>query len=176
MDGGFVFALLIGVAVWILMRRRGSGGGSGYLSRLVMGGKRRDAPSPAAPEEPPAGQPSMPRLGEPGTITLKQIERLRENGFQPVPAWSREEADLVLDAVDYLRAVCAEAVSAEHQPPVDVQNHLLVFILTDEDLRNYVRRWGERRREAGIEGEAAEVKRNGQFDRLAERALALANG
>jgi len=175
MDGGFVIALLIGVAVWILMRRRGAGGGSGFLSRLVVGGRRTE-PAPAGAPEPPTGQPSMPRLGEAGTITLKQIERLRENGFQPIPAWSREEADLVLDAVDYLRTVCAEAVSAEHQPPLDVQNHLLVFILTDEDLRNYVRRWGERRREAGIEDEPAEVKRNGQFDRVAERALALANG
>ena len=41
----------------------------------------------------------------------------------------------------YLRAVIYQA-TGEANAPIDVQNEILKFILTDEDLRDYVYEWG----------------------------------
>ena len=70
----------------------------------------------------------MPRLGTPGTITRDQI-KLKDNDFTPERQWSKEEAQLILDTVTYLRAVIY-MVSEEASPPIEVQNEILKFILT----------------------------------------------
>lgn len=94
----------------------------------------------------------MPRLGEPGTITFNQLQALRTNSFTPDRNWSREEAALILDAVKYLRAVCRDVGDSDDgPPPVDIQNELLRYILTQQDTRDFVRKWGEDRRAAGFD-------------------------
>ena len=55
--------------------------------------------------------------------------------------WSKEEAQLILDTVTYLRAVIY-MVTDEASPPIEVQNEILKFILTDQELREYVYEWG----------------------------------
>jgi hypothetical protein len=115
----------------------------------------------------------MPRIGTPGTITDEQINDLKGNLFQPTKEWSFEEAALILDAVTYLRGVCKEALGNE-EPPLELQNELLAFILEDQDLRDYVRRWGEDRRKTGINGKTPKLKRNNQFRRVEKKATELA--
>ena len=116
----------------------------------------------------------MPRLGEPGTITFNQMKALRQNNFVPDKSWSREEAALILDAVIYLRAVCRTVASDDDGPaPLEVQNELLRVILTTEDVRDYVRRWGEARREAGHDeftDDERKLPRNNQFETVAKAA------
>ena len=107
-------------------------------------------------------QPTMPRLGVPGTATPGQLERLQALEFETSPHWSREEADLILDAVAYLRAVLA--VRGEADPAVDLQNRLLVFILSDAALREHVMAWGRERRERGTD---IPVAREAHFERVA---------
>ena len=52
-----------------------------------------------------------------------------------------------------------------------VQNALLLFILTDQDLRDYVRKWGETRRDEGAEDDDdPELMRNNQYDRVVDAA------
>lgn len=157
-------ALALGAAVFVLMRlrkRRQSGAGSGG----------RTAATPARGASPP---PAMPRLGSPGTITYNQLQALSRNGFTPDKTWSKEEAALILDAVTYLRAVC-RAVAGDNDgvPPVEVQNALLVVVLTTEDVRDYVRKWGEERRARGLDeftGDEPELVRNNQFECVAKAA------
>ncbi len=126
---------------------------------------------------PPARTPGaprmMPRLGEPGTMTEAQAEALRRNRFTPHPSWSSDEAALILDALLYLRTVCEETLG-EREPDVGIQNELLAFILTDEDLRNHIRKWGADRRAAGIEEDPPQLRRNHQFERVAGKARELA--
>jgi len=91
----------------------------------------------------------MPRLGKPGTLNYDQIKELQKNNFEPDKNWSKEEADLILDAVAYLRCVCRDISGEEteqNSPPIEIQNELLRFILTEQDIREYVRKWGETRR------------------------------
>lgn len=119
--------------------------------------KRRKAnaehPSDAIlPKVPSDKERAMPRFGEPGSISFNQLQALRANSFTPDRNWSREEAALILDAVKYLRTVCRNVGDSEDgAPPVDIQNELLRFILTQQDLRDYVRKWGEDRRTEGID-------------------------
>ena len=104
------------------------------------------------PKTPSDKDREMPRIGEPGSITFNQIQALRANSFTPDRKWSREEAALILDAVKYLRAVCGDVGDEEDgAPPVEIQNELLRFILTQQDLRDHVRKWGEDRRDAGLD-------------------------
>jgi len=117
----------------------------------------------------------MPRIGVTGTISDEQFKALKRNLFEPSKDWSFEEAALILDAVTYLRAVCAE-VAGEREPPLEIQNELLAFILHDQDLRNYVLKWGKDRREAGIQNRAPKLKRNNQFHRVSRAATKLVNG
>ena len=83
----------------------------------------------------------MPRLGTPGTITREQMRLLKDNDFAPERQWSKEEAQLILDTVTYLRAVIY-TTTGEASPPIEVQNEILKFILTNDDLREYVYEWG----------------------------------
>ncbi len=129
MSESLLFAIIIGFTVYLFMRRM----------RLLK--QQRQQPPPtngnASVEEPG----TMPRIGQPGTVTREQIRRLRDNNFEPSRVWSREEAQLVLDSVTYLRAAIYMSIRQE-SPPIEVQNHLLRLILTDDDLREYVREWG----------------------------------
>ena len=115
----------------------------------------------------------MPRIGTPGTITDEQINALKDNSFGPTKEWSFEEAALILDSVTYLRGVC-KGVLGNEQPPLELQNELLAFILEDQDLHDYVRRWGEDRRKAGVNGKVTKLKHNNQFKRVAKKATDLA--
>lgn len=120
----------------------------------------------------------MPRFGESGSITANQVRALRRNNFHPDKQWSFEEAALILDALTYLRAVCRDVSSPDDgPPPLDVQNELLRFILTEQNLRDYVRKWGETRRDEGDgEDDDPELARNNQYDRINEAARGHLSG
>lgn len=109
-----VAAILVAAVVWLLMRHARA---------------RRQS-----------RVPTMPRMGAPATVTREQIARLQSLHFEPSTSWSREEADLILDAVAYLREVIL-AVSGQADPPIELQNRLLVLILSDGELRAHVRGW-----------------------------------
>ena len=171
-----MLAFGVGWAVWVLMRL--------HRRRKAMQQAQRDGKltSAASPSPAPAAggnqQAAMPRVGKPGSITFNQIKSLQRNGFTPDRQWSREEAALILDAVAYLRIVCRTvAESDDGPPPLEVQNELLRYILTQQDLRDFVRKWGDDLRTGGNEPiEDAEndpppaIPRNRQFDRVAEKA------
>jgi len=159
-SNSLALAFAIGIAFWVLMRMRRRRGKSA-----------QQAPAPAGAG--PSAR-TMPRFGKAGTITFNQIKALRRNNFVPDKTWSREEAALILDAVAYLRAVCRTVADDDDgPPPLEVQNELLRIILTTEDVRDYVRRWGEARREAGLDEFAdddPELAHNNQFERVAKAA------
>ncbi len=162
-----VFAFMWGG--WMLFKIHRRRGGKG--SFIDSGGKTKAAGRPVGP--PP--DRAMPRTGKPGTVTFNQMQALRHNNFNPDRQWSFEEAALILDTLTYLRSVCSDiADDDDGPPPLAVQNELLRFILTEQDLRDYVRAWGERRREAGEDGDGdddfPELPRNRQYDRVAEKA------
>lgn len=131
MSESLIFALVIALTVYLFMRRM----------RMMKQQKKMQAEEEARGGEPPEDPGSMPRLGTPGTITRDQIRQLKDNDFTPERQWSKEEAQLILDTVTYLRAVIYEA-TGEANAPIDVQNEILKFILTDEALREYVYEWG----------------------------------
>jgi len=112
---------------------------------------------------------SMPRVGTPGTVTKDQRERLMAEGFEPSRHWSVEEAELVLDAVVYLRGVWNKSVSRQ-SAPVEIQNHLLAYILTDPEMREYIRRWGNENKEKGPDTKPA-FPRTKIFERVVSEAL-----
>ena len=130
----------------------------------------------SAPVMPPPrnSAPEMPRIGEPGSITFNQIQALRRKSFTPDKNWSREEAAMILDAVKYLRAVCRDvADSDDGPPPLEIQNHLLRFVLTQQDIRDYVRKWGDDRRAQDLDEDADDeptLARNNQYERLEAEA------
>ena len=77
---------------------------------------------------------------------------MQQNNFDPDKSWSREEANLILDGVKYLRAVCRDVGDRDDgPPPLEIQNDLLRFILTEQDIRDYVRKWGDDRRDEGFD-------------------------
>lgn len=127
------------------------------------------APAPARVED-----KSMPRAGESGSITYNQTRALQRNNFAPDRKWSREEAALILDALKYLQTVCRDVAGDDDgPPPLDIQNALLRLILTGQDLRDYVRKWGEDRRAAGggdFDDDDPELARNDQYARIATEA------
>lgn len=126
-------AFAIGLVVWLLMRR------AVYArARRQMEARRGAGPGPA--EDADATR-SMPRIGVPGTVTRDQLARLRRFNFEPSRVWSREEAQLILDAVAYLRAAVRQE-TGDSDPPVEIQNEVLRQILTDEALREAVQDWG----------------------------------
>lgn len=127
------------------------------------------SPVPAA-----TGEKTMPRAGEEGSITYNQTRALQRNSFTPDRNWSREEAALILDAVKYLQTVCRDiAGDDDGPPPLEIQNDLLRLILTGQDLRDYVRKWGEERRTAGggdFDDDEPQLARNDQYARIAAEA------
>lgn len=161
-----LLGILVALAVWLFMKHRQGNGGS------LFGGLFSGSRSQVKHKSPPK-QRDMPRIGTPGTITDEQINALKGNFFEPTKKWSFEEAALILDSVTYLRGVC-KGVLGKEQPPLELQNELLAFILENQDLRDYVRRWGEDRRKAGINGKATKLKHNNQFKRVAKKATDLA--
>lgn len=163
-----ILGILVALAVWIFMKRR-QGNTSGLFGALFPSSR-----SQVQPKLPPK-QREMPRIGTPGTITDEQIDALKRNLFEPSKEWSFEEAALVLDAVIYLRGVCMEVLGKE-QLPFKLQNELLAFILESQDLRGYIRKWGEDRRKTGIKGKATKLKQNNQFKQIAKMAISHSGG
>ena len=163
-----LLGILVALAVWLFMKHRQ--GNNGSLFGALFSGSRSHVKHKSPPK-----QREMPRIGTPGTITNEQISVLKGNFFGPTKKWSFEEAALILDSVTYLRGVCKEVLGNE-QPPLELQNELLAFILKNQDLRDYVRRWGEGRRKVGINGKATKLKHNNQFKRVAKMVTDLAEG
>ncbi len=121
-----ILAVCVALFVWLFMRRQ----------RLKRQQKIQDQQEAQA-KGPPQEQKSMPRIGKAGSITRDQMKALKDNEFEPSRAWSKEEAQLILDAVDYLRAVIARE-TGEKKPPMEVQNQVLAFILSDLELRDFL--------------------------------------
>ena len=123
----------------------------------------------------PAAEPAaMPRFGKPSTLTFNQIKALQKNDFTPNKIWSKEEAALILDAVKYLRTVCHDISNVDDgDPPLEIQNEILRFILTEQDIRDFIRKWGEDRRDQGL-GDFADDEPllvvNRQYDRVRTKA------
>jgi len=163
-----LLGILVALAVWLFMKHRQ--GNSGSLFGGLFSGSRSQVKHKSPPK-----QREMPRIGTPGTITDEQINALKGNFLEPTKKWSFEEAALILDSVTYLRGVC-KGVLGNEQPPLELQNELLAFILEDQDLRDYVRRWGEDRRRVEIKGKATKLKQNNQFKRVAKKATDLVEG
>ena len=133
MSESLIFALVIGLTVYLFMRRLRAI----KRDRQIRAENTGEGTSQADPG-------SMPRIGSPGTITRDQIKLLKEYDFEPSRIWSKEEAQLILDTVTYLRSVIYNSTQ-EKDPPIDVQNNILKFILTDDALRDYVYQWGMNR-------------------------------
>jgi len=109
----------------------------------------------------------MPRFGVPGTITREQMTLLKENDFEAHRQWSKDEAQLILDSVTYLRAAI-RMVTGETGAPIEVQNNILGFILGDDELRNNVLDWGvNRTHEEEDAGEDVELQSDETFERIA---------
>ena len=149
--------LMVFLAAWFLMKR---------LRKKPL---NTDTARAAAADQ-HSGR-TMPRLGTPGTVTKTQRERLQQEGFEPSRHWSVEEADLVLDTVNYLRGVWKKAVHRQ-DAPVEIQNELLAFILTDAEMREYIRRWGAELREKGGDARPA-FPRTKIFERVAAEAARI---
>lgn len=147
----------------------------GYmLFKIHQRRKRTGDPAAGLVAKPETQRREMPRIGEPGTITFNQMRALQRNDFKPDKGWSREEADLILDAVKYLRAVCRDVGEEDDgPPPLEVQNALLRFVLTEQDIRDHVRKWGDERRQAGLDNFSDDepvLARNNQYARVAAEA------
>jgi len=134
--------------------------------------KKKSSDAARPPLDTNRAQPrSMPRIGTPGTVRKDQRERLKAEGFEPSTHWSVEEADLVLDTVVYLRGVWNKAVSRQ-SAPMEIQNHLLAYILTDPEMREYIRRWGVEQREKD-ENAKPTFPRTKIFERVATEAARI---
>ena len=153
-----LLAEVIGFAVWLYMRR----------ARLMRGRQRQQARPQADAGAPDAPQPkSMPRFGIAGTITRQQIALLKQNDFEPNRQWSKDEAQLVIDAVTYLRAAI-RTVTGETAAPIEIQNSVLAVILGDDDLRDSVLDWGlNRTHEEEDAGDDVDLPDDETFERVA---------
>lgn len=120
----FILAIVVAVFVWLFMRR---------MRMKKQQQMRRQA---TAGEDQPE-QKTMPRIGKAGTMTHAQSKALKEKEFEPSRFWSTEEAQLILDSVNYLRAVIRNE-TGETDTPLEVQNKVLAFILQDEELREFL--------------------------------------
>jgi len=154
MSESLIFALVIGLTVYMFMRRL----------RSIKRDKQIRAEKIEQPET-PADPGSMPRIGSPGTITRDQIKLLKEYDFEPSRIWSKEEAQLILDTVNYLRSVIYNCTQ-EKDPPIEVQNNILKFILTDEGLRDYVYQWGMNRTRDDETKTTTELPRDEYYKRI----------
>ncbi len=157
-----LLAVVIGVAVWLFMR-----------NARTMRARRQglNQPPPEADSDP---QPkSMPRFGVSGTITRQQIAWLKENDFEPHRQWSKDEAQLILDAVTYLRAAI-RMVTGETGAPIEIQNNVLGLILGDDELRDDVLDWGlNRTQEEEDAGADVELPSDETFERVASHIRQL---
>jgi hypothetical protein len=154
-----IFAAVIGLTVYLFIRRM-------RVLKLKKRMQAEEIERGGPPEEPE----SMPRLGTPGTVTRDQIKWLKDNDFEPSKLWSKEEAQLILDTVTYLRAVIY-MTTEEADPPIDVQNHVLKFILTDDTLREYVYEWGLNRTRDEDAAPQPVLERNEHFARVEAEVL-----
>lgn len=157
-----IFAAVIGLTVYLFIRR---------MSQLKAQ-KRRKAEVAASGGAEPAPQASMPRVGSPGTITRDQIKQLKANDFEPSRLWSREEAQLILDTVVYMRAAIF-MTTKDSDPPLDVQNSVLRFILGDDELRAYIYDWGPNRTREESEKARPNLERDAAFGRVEAEILRL---
>ena len=123
-----VLAVAVAVVVWLFLRR----------ARMTRA--RRNTQLHAVAEGGQEQPKSMPRFGKPGSVTRQQLAALKKFDFEPSRHWSMDEAQLILDTVIYLRTAIGD-VTGQANPPLDIQNKVLGFILTDEELRDYVLDW-----------------------------------
>ena len=148
--------------------------GGWIIFRIHKRRQGQNDPSSTIVSKPKPKPSEMPRIGNPGTITFNQIRALERNNFSPDKRWSLEEAALILDALKYLRSVCRDIAEGEDGvAPLEVQNGLLRYILTQQDIRDYVRKWGKDRRDRGFEDYADDepkLEKNNQFERVANEA------
>ena len=138
--------------------------------------RRSNRTEPTAPliQKSKAQQAAMPRIGRPATMTPNQKKELLDNSFTPDPNWSEEEADLILDSVKYLRLVCLKISSLKDgEPPLEIQNALLKFILTEQDIRDHVKKLGKDSRaletDVGVKDQL-QIIENRQYDRVKTEA------
>ena len=161
-----LIAVAVGLVVWLLMRR------AAYARARRQFAARRQVPGADDGAPAPDGQKTMPRFGIPGTITRAQIAELRAHDFEPMRQWSKEEAQLILDTVVYFRAVILDE-TGDSDPPLEVQNRLLGFILTDEELRDTVLEWSLNRTREEMEAERIVLPRDETYRRVAEEVAEL---
>ena len=159
-----LLAAVIGLAVWLFMKN----------ARTMRERRRRLGQPPPDAGAGDAPQPkSMPRFGVPRTITREQMARLKENDFEPHRQWSKDEAQLILDSVIYLRAAI-RMVTGESGAPTEVQNNILGFILGDEELRDDILDWGlNRTQEEEDAGEEVELPPDETFECIANHIREL---
>ena len=148
--------------------------GAWIIYRIHKRRSGRGEPTAPLVSKSKAERAAMPRFGEPGTMTFNQKKELQNNSFNPDNNWSQEEAYLILDGVKYLRLVCSEISSQKDgAPPLEIQNALLKFILTEQDIRDHVRKWGEDRRNQGVGNcskDEIQAIQNRQYDRVKTEA------
>lgn len=136
---------LAALALWLLMPWRW------FRRRPDAVAARAPEPEPAAPE-PADDLPAMPRIGRPGTATDEQVEALMEQRVVPAPPcrdlhdYSAEEAQAILDAIAFARAVTSQVTGGEDEdaPPealTALLNELVAETLADDELRNFALRW-----------------------------------
>lgn len=146
-----LLGILVAALAWLFMR---------FMRARTL---RRAQPRDRVPADTPR---TMPRIGVQGSVTKDQLRRLKALDFQPSRMWSKEEADLILDATVYLRAAILQ-VTGDRDPPHEIQNQILAFILSDDQLREYMRDWGRDQRSKGSDEEPGTLDRNEQFERVA---------
>ena len=157
-----LLAAVIGLAVWLFMKN----------ARTMRERRRRLGQPPPDTGDAPQLK-SMPRFGVPRTITREQMARLKENDFEPHRQWSKDEAQLILDSVTYLRAAI-RMVTGESGAPIEVQNNILGFILGDDELRDSILDWGiNRTHEEEDAGEEVELPPDETFERIANHIREL---
>ena len=161
-----LIAVAVGLVVWMLMRR------AAYARARRQFGARQGAPGSGDAASPPGDQKSMPRIGVPGTITRAQMAELRANNFEPMRQWSKEEAQLILDTVVYFRAVILDE-TGDSDPPLEIQNTLLSFILTDEELRDSIQEWSLNRTREEEEAGRMILPRDETYERVADEVAEL---
>jgi hypothetical protein len=160
-----------------------------WLAGLVLGllmpwrwfRRRPDTPAVLAPEPAPAAEeaeetwPEMPRIGRPGTATDEQVEALMELRVVPAPPcrdlhdYSAEEAQAILDAIAFARAVTAQVTGGEDEeaPPealTALLNELVAETLADAELRAFALRWAK-------SGAPTPIRENTTFEKA--RAVVL---
>ena len=157
-------AFAVGLVIWLMMRRI-----------VQQRARQRMAVRPGGAGvsgKAPAGRRTMQRIGTPGTVTRAQMAELRAHHFEPSRHWSREEAQLILDTVSYLRAVIAEEIG-DDDPPIEIQNEVLGFILTDDALREAVLDWSLNRARADEDAAEEDPPRDETYARVAEYVAEL---